>query len=544
MPALLPIWAFEYPLPSYSQGACPPALFSRTLSSRKIKKQSAIELPKTSILPLYGIACIAVIVCGIFLRIENAQARILHSDEAVQAYQLWELMETGEYRYDPEDKHGPLLYYFASALNKGLGIESAELGRVSLRLLPILASVGLMIFLLTLLREASLTTMLGGAFVALSPLPVIYGAYFVQEALFVLIGFFLLYSYFTFWNGQTVVRAAIVGLWTGVFFVTKETAIINIAAIALTVFIAFPPGRRLESWQKAARLPNLAAGLGSFVLIWGLFYSSGFKDFSQLGDSFRAFINYAERSQGAGHEKPFFYYLSIMWPHTAEGVRWGESLFLLLSFAGLIVTFVDRRSLDPRLQLGIFYGFLCLLLYSTIPYKTPWLALSSYASLALAAGLAIRFLYGRYSNGWIRVIVIGVSLYCLFGQYELTKLASRYAADARNPYIYQHTSPQFQKLVDRIADLEALDPEGQLTIAVGGDDNAWPLPWYLRDNDTVGYWMDPRQTPPLDVVLGRAGELPPTLSATHTPEYHGLRENVLLECWIKNELWDAFMETR
>ena len=170
--------------------------------------------------------------------------------------------------------------------------------------------------------------------------------------------------------------------------------------------------------------------------------------------------------------------------------------------------------------------------------------MSSYASLALAAGLAIRFLYVRYSNGWTRIIVIGVSLYCLFGQFKLTKLADRYAADARNPYIYQHTSPQFQKLVDRIADLEALNPEGRLTIAVGGDDNAWPLPWYLRDNDAVGYWMDPRQTQPLDVVVGPAGELPPTLSATHIPEYHGLRENVLLECWIRNELWDAFMETR
>lgn len=484
------------------------------------------------------------IVCGLFLRIENAQSRILHSDEAVQAYQLRELMETGDYRYDPKDKHGPLLYYFASALNKGLDIESAELSRVSLRLLPILASVGLIIFLLTLLREFSFTTLLGSSFMALSPLPVIYGAYFVQEALFVLIGFLLLYSCFTFWNRQSPVRAAIVGLLTGAFFLTKETAIIHIAAIALVVFIAFPTGRRLESWQKAARLPNLAAGLVSFVLIWVLFYSSGFKDFSQVGDSFKAFINYAERAQGAGHEKPFFYYLSIMWPHTAEGVRWGEALFLLLSFAGLIVTLLDRRSLDPRIQIGILYGFLSLLLYSTIPYKTPWLVLSSYTSLALAAGLAIRFLYVRYSNGWIRVIIIGVSLYCLFGQYKLTKLANRYAADARNPYIYQHTSPQFQKLVNRITDLEALDPERQLTIAIGGDDNAWPLPWYLRDNDTVGYWMDPKQTPPLDVVVGPAGELPSTLSVTHIPEYHGLRENVLLECWIRNELWDAFMETR
>ncbi len=484
------------------------------------------------------------IVCGLTLRIENAQARILHSDEAVQAYQLWELMEAGEYRYDPEDKHGPLLYYFTAALNKGLGIESSELDRITLRLLPMIASVGLLLFLLALMRATSLTTLLGSAFVALSPLPVIYGAYFVQEALFVLIGFFLLYSYFNFWDRQTAIRAAIVGLWTGVFFATKETAIIHVAGIALTVLIAFPPSRILDSWRSAARFPNLAAGFGSFALIWIFFYSGGFKDFGQLGDSFKAFINYAERSQGAGHEKPFFYYLSIMWPHTAEGVRWGEALFLFLSFAGLIAALADRRSLDPRLQIGIVYGYICLLLYSIIPYKTPWLILTSYVSLALAAGYAVRFLLVRYTNGWIRVLVSGVFLYCLYGQYELTKLTNRYAADARNPYIYQHTSPQFQKLVDRIADLEALDPENRLSIAVGGDDNAWPLPWFLRDNATVGYWANLSETPALDIVVGPAGTLPAALSSTHIAEYHGLRENVLLECWIRNELWEAFMETR
>ena len=207
------------------------------------------------------------IVCGLFLRIENAQSRILHSDEAVQAYQLWELMETGEYRYDPDDKHGPLLYYFASALNKGLGIKSMELDRVSLRLLPILASVGLMIFLLTLLREA-LLQLCWGLFVALSPLPVIYGAYFVQEALFVLIGFLLLYSYFAFWNRQSPVRAAIVGFWTGAFFATKETAIIHIAAIAFAVFVAYPPRQKARKLAKGGSIAS--SRCGSWILRFDL----------------------------------------------------------------------------------------------------------------------------------------------------------------------------------------------------------------------------------------------------------------------------------
>ena len=81
------------------------------------------------------------IALGLVLRMENAESRILHSDEAVQAYQLWQLMETGEYRYDPQDKHGPLLYYLTSAFNKAVGLSSSELDRKTIRIVPMAASV-------------------------------------------------------------------------------------------------------------------------------------------------------------------------------------------------------------------------------------------------------------------------------------------------------------------------------------------------------------------------------------------------------------------
>ena len=99
-------------------------------------------------------------------------------------------------------------------------------------------------------------------------------------------------------------------------------------------------------------------------------------------------------------------------------------------------------------------------------------------------------------------------------------------------------------MIQRIEDLEALTPSTNLSIAVGGDDSAWPLPWYLRENATVGYWTDPSKAPALDLVIGPVGSLPSSLAKTHIVEYHGLRTNVILECWILNELWDVFMKTR
>ena len=170
--------------------------------------------------------------------------------------------------------------------------------------------------------------------------------------------------------------------------------------------------------------------------------------------------------------------------------------------------------------------------------------LTSYVSFCIAAGFTLTTLFARWPNVLARIAVIAVTPFVLLDQYQSTQLVERYAADSRNPYIYQHTSPQFKKLVERINNIEALDPSGKLSIAVGGEDNAWPLPWYLRNNDTVGYWQNPQEVPSLDIVIGPVGTLPQSLPETHVAEYHGLRENVLLECWIRKDLWDAFMETR
>lgn len=485
-----------------------------------------------------------VIAAGLHLRIQNSHARILHSDEAVQAYQLWELMETGNYTYDPEDKHGPLLYYFSAVLNKGLGIDGSELTRTKLRLVPIAASGLLLYFMLLGRRKVDGNALLAGSLFALSPLPVIYGSYYIQEALFTLIGFLLLYTVNEYWKSPSVFSAARCGLWAGALFATKETAIIHIAAIGFATLAIQAKPLSTADWPQRFRSIPIVAGISVFVFVWVFFYSAVFTDFSQIADSFRAFINYAERSQGAGHEKPFFYYISLFWPHTAEGIRWGEFPFLVLAAIGFVLLVLNRKEQTSPLRLVVYYGFTCFVLYSVIPYKTPWLLLTSYVSFACTAGHALYRPFTIRSYPWIKVLALGVVWYTLNGQYQSTKLANRYAADSRNPYIYQHTSPQFQKLIDRIEDLEALNPNVNLSITVIGEDNAWPLPWYLRNNDTVGYWNDPAEAPLLDVVIAPVGSLSETLSETHVVEYHGLRENVLLECWIRNGLWEAFMETR
>jgi len=457
---------------------------------------------------------------------------------------MWELMETGHYKYDPEDKHGPILYYFSSALNKALGIDASDLTQTQVRLLPILASIGLMILVLVGDRKSRGTSLVAAALFALSPFPVIYSAYYVQEILFTLIGFLLLYSANEYWKLPSSMNAARCGLWIGLFFATKETAIIHVAAVGLAVVAIQGNAFEIKAWSERIRLKQILVALGTTAFIWGFFYSAAFSDFSGIVDSFKTFAIYAERSQGAGHEKPFYYYFSIFWPHRAEGIRWGEAPFLILAAIGFFLLVRNSREPTQHVRLSVLYGFACFALYSIIPYKTPWLMLTSYVSFCMAAGFTLVTLFNRWPQAWARITVVAVTFFVLFDQYQATRLVERYAADSRNPYIYQHTSPQFKKLIERIDGLEALDPSSELSIAVGGSDNAWPLPWYLRSSDTIGYWQNPSEVPALDIVVGPIGTLPQSLNETHIAEYHGLRENVVLECWIEKRLWDAFMETR
>jgi hypothetical protein len=69
---------------------------------------------------------------------------------------------------------------------------------------------------------------------------------------------------------------------------------------------------------------------------------------------------------------------------------------------------------------------------------------------------------------------------------------------------------------------QALDKK----IAVISPDHAWPLPWYLRDRATVGYFTTPPQnlTAYDMVLLDSRLNLPPPAAATA----FGLRPDILL----------------
>ena len=86
----------------------------------------------------YWLAVSAVLILAIALRISRLDIRPMHGDEAVHAYRFGQLLEANNYRYDPNEFHGPTLNYFTlvPALLSGQHTY-ASLTEITLRIVPV-----------------------------------------------------------------------------------------------------------------------------------------------------------------------------------------------------------------------------------------------------------------------------------------------------------------------------------------------------------------------------------------------------------------------
>ena len=101
------------------------------------------------------------------------------------------------------------------------------------------------------------------------------------------------------------------------------------------------------------------------------------------------YMNYLERAEGSGHKKPFLYYAQLLGWKKMELYTWSELLILTLAAVGALSTFL-RHDLPERTQVFLrllaAYALLTLLIYSVIPYKTPWSILAFLHAAILLAG--------------------------------------------------------------------------------------------------------------------------------------------------------------
>jgi len=134
-----------------------------------------------------GVCLLMLAAAALAIRLPRLDQRPLHGDEANQAVKAGILLETGEYRYDPQEHHGPSLYWLTLPLLWLQGrADFAETTETDYRLVPVVFGVGL-VLLLWLVADGlgRGPAVLAGLFTAISPAFVFYSRYYIQETLLV-----------------------------------------------------------------------------------------------------------------------------------------------------------------------------------------------------------------------------------------------------------------------------------------------------------------------------------------------------------------------
>ncbi|HKO63140.1 MAG TPA: flippase activity-associated protein Agl23 [Pyrinomonadaceae bacterium] len=481
------------------------------------------------------IAMIVILAIAAFLRFYDLDLVPLHHDEGVNGNFLNRLVREGRYRYDPENYHGPTLYYFAALFPRILRLffgaqvqNNYGLTTSAVRAIPAIFGLATVWLVFSLRKHLGTIGTLSAAFlVAISPGAVYLSRYFIHETHFVFFTLAIVVALLKFYEHASPGHLFAASASAALLFATKETAIISVIVVLLAYLVMrlywrfwipsdkpamtkkqrrqagqFSLTERVGGTKKFAGLVLFAVVL--FVAINVIFYSSFFSNSKGVGDAFRTFEHWTKTGR-KDHVHPFITY--FWW------LLLQESPLLVLGALGAVVSLVK-----PFSKFALFCGawaFGLITAYSLIKYKTPWLSLNFVIPLALSSGVAIEWLYRELQEWQVdrkaRLAVVSLVMFvCLsilpgtvraltqkqlhlktfIPGYQTVDLNfHNYDNDNRYyVYVYAHTRRETHKLVDeinRIAQRTHNGPQAGITIVAP---DYWPLPWYLRDYSRVGYF--------------------------------------------------------
>jgi len=481
------------------------------------------------------IGAISIMVVGGVLRLYDLQLVPLHHDEGVNGNFLVRLVRDGFYHYDPENYHGPTLYYFSAIIPWTVRFlswihlldPSAQnkygLTTFNIRLVPALFGLATIWLVLLLRRQlGTIGALSGAALLAISPGAVYLSRYFIHESLFVFFTLAIVVAALRYYEDSHPVYLIFASASAALLFATKETFIITapVLVIALVSTHVYQWLRESSSARRrntvTDRLGHTVNRLGGpanlamwslialvvFVAVSVLFYSSFFTNWPKgVYDSLRAFQVWTRTGQEA-HKHDSWTYIKLWLMNQ-------EAILLLLAIIGAAI--VVWKPAKPFALFSALWAFGIIVAYSKVPYKTPWLMLNFIVPLALIGGYAIEALYRDVRRDWRLPVAAVILVLCLAAGYQFespggsvpTKRRVQAALipgyqtidlnffnydndDTYYVYVYAHTRRELLKLldeIDQVARRSGLGVKMGITIV---SPEYWPLPWYLRDY-SAGY---------------------------------------------------------
>jgi len=510
---------------------------------------------------------LAVIALALALRLPQLTLRPMHNDEAVNAMKFRALWTENNYKYDPNEFHGPTLPYFtlpAAWLNPSHDFN--DFTEATYRVVTAGFGVALIVLLLLLTPELGRAeTLWASLFAALSPAMVFYSRYYIHEMLLV---FFTALAAMAGWRYGKSGRfrwCALAGAGLGLMWATKETFVFAVLSMALAVACAagwtrWRGGPGLEGGARWS-LKSMAAALGIAVVVAMLFFSSFLTNPAGVAGAIKTYGPWLHRAAGVSpHTHPWnFYFERLLFYRTNGGPVWSEGLIAGLAAVGFAAGLAGRW-LGPAsvalVRIIAFYTVWMTLIYTALPYKTPWCLLGFWHGMILLAGVgAAALVRWRKPPG----LQVGMAVLLAAGaaqagwqawraNFAVDKGSVPYCDSAKTPWVYSQTAPDIFRLVRTVEALAHVSPAGYGTvIEVMSPDSYWPLPWYLRRFNHSGYWDKIPAQPPAPIMIVstalRAGfdERP---EKTHVMAgYFELRPNVFFELYVSADLWAGYIKS-
>jgi uncharacterized protein (TIGR03663 family) len=474
---------------------------------------------------------VLVALIGLALRVPQLGARPMHTDEAVNAYIVGQLLSGETFTYDPQDRHGPALAALALPLARLQGAKTfSDLTESELRLTSVLAgTVTILLFGAAIETFGFIPCLIAALLLTSASLPVYYDRYFIHESLFGAATFGLIVAGWRACKRNSAGHAAVAAICAALMFACKETAVLHFFALAAAAIVFRLWNLRGNSVGGRLQPRAVLVATVTFLVFCVILFTWFGRNWGALAALMRAVPHFLARAGGQGHEKPFWYYAQLL----TGG--WSGGMLFALACIGFFLT-VRKRDPSPYGFLALYAVFLAGI-YSLIPYKTPWLALNLWLPLTLFAGRAVERLWHIATKRFTLRAVIPVfgvlGILCAAAiVHDTQQRVFVHPADETNPYAYAHTSEDLLGIPGEIGELALQNAIKMPRIAVIASD-PWPLPWYLRHYSQVGFWQPGQQVEEADFYITStdAAEQYADRLRNRRPEFFGVRPGVLILLW-------------
>ena len=445
------------------------------------------------------------------LRFTLMDNKPIHFDESINMWFVKRIWEEGFFTYDPTNYHGPLYFYLVH-----LAQVFTTYDFLSTRWVASLFSVLTLVILWWGPVAQRAAFRWAAVFLLFSPAMAFYGRSGIHESTFVffqVLGF-LSFHYWTqgelkkFW---WTFAAGLLGMMA-----LKETFVILILAMIPTLGLSWILNQKTFRFSlEFARLKKslMSEGVKTPLIFMLLLFVGVYTGFGGnpkgIGDFFVALMPWLKTGvQGAGHQKPFLHWATLM----------VQNEFAILTGFAVGLVFAHR---SKWIAFYASFAIVNWVIYSLIPYKTPWCIISVLWPFALVAGFGMKiFLEQSGTKLSVRTLKsVSITVMVLLfggGSYIMYQIQYQAPIDMNHPYVYVNSTYQMKEFISKVQGLIQANPLLREKVIQIGSEESWPFPVVfakiftlkyekyeaLVDAGAIAYIVDPKDQTFFEEKLG------------------------------------------